>query len=239
MRDDLRAAFRSFKSSKTFTVVALLVLTLGIGASTAIFSVVDAVVLRGLPFDEHDRLVAVGERRAPGTEARIRAAIRWQLSSAAPQNYLDWAAAAAGVRVDRGDRRRRVYASASRAPSPRICARSASPPGSSTCCASSPRSAGAFTADERSRTAGTASRCSATGSGARRFGGGSRDRRPHDSARRRQLRGRRRHAARLSRIRSARSRPTDLWVPYVVPEPTSASAIRELRQHLPPDASPG
>ena len=62
MRDDLKAALRSLRSSKGFTVAALIVLTLGIGATTAIFSVVDAVVLRGLPFDEHDRLVAVGER---------------------------------------------------------------------------------------------------------------------------------------------------------------------------------
>src|SRR4026208_2474909 len=68
MRDDLKAAIRSLKSSKTFTSVALLVLTLGIGAGTAIFSVVDAVVLRGLPFDEHDRLVALGERRPPNPD---------------------------------------------------------------------------------------------------------------------------------------------------------------------------
>jgi putative ABC transport system permease protein len=91
MRDDLKAAYRSLKSSKTFTAVALIVLALGIGASTAIFSVVDAVVLRGLPFDEHDRLVAVGERRPPGPKPdpnRDPAAV----SSAAPQNYLDWAA---------------------------------------------------------------------------------------------------------------------------------------------------
>ena len=70
MRDDLTAAFRSLLSSKAFTTVALIVLTLGIGATTAIFSVVDAVVLRALPFDEHDRLVAVGERR--GRRARAR-----------------------------------------------------------------------------------------------------------------------------------------------------------------------
>lgn len=91
MRDDLKAALRSLNSSKTFTAVALVVLTLGIGASTAIFSVVDAVVLRGLPFDEHDRLVAVGERRAPG---RIADPARDPdaLSSAAPQNYMDWKA---------------------------------------------------------------------------------------------------------------------------------------------------
>ncbi|MCC7033370.1 MAG: ABC transporter permease [Acidobacteria bacterium] len=91
MRADLAAAIRALHASKTFTLVALVVLALGIGASTAIFSVVDAVVLRGLPFDEHDRLVAVGERRPPPAEpdpARDPAA----LSTASPQNYLDWAA---------------------------------------------------------------------------------------------------------------------------------------------------
>ena len=90
MRDDLKAALRFFASSKTFTAVSLIVLALGIGATTAIFSVVDAVVLRGLPFDEHDRLCAVGERRGPhlsGPQADPEA-----LSSAAPQNYLDWVA---------------------------------------------------------------------------------------------------------------------------------------------------
>ena len=91
MRDDLKAAFRSFKSSRTFTAVALLVLMLGIGASTAIFSVVDAVVLRGLPFDEHDRLVAVGQRHAPGPKPDP-GRDPLQISSAAPQNYADWAA---------------------------------------------------------------------------------------------------------------------------------------------------
>ena len=93
MRDDLKAAFRSLRSSRTFTAVALLVLTLGIGASTAIFSVVDAVVLRALPFDEHDRLVALGERRTPGANATPAAGRDpLQLSSIAPQNYVDWAA---------------------------------------------------------------------------------------------------------------------------------------------------
>jgi len=90
MRDDLRAAYRSLIASKSFSIVALIVLTLGIGATTAIFSVVDAVVLRALPFDEHDRLVAVGERRIGGL---LGGSNRdpLQLSSVAPQNYLDWA----------------------------------------------------------------------------------------------------------------------------------------------------
>ena len=91
MRDDLKAALRSLRSSKTFTAVALIVLVLGIGASTAIFSVVDAVVLRGLPFDEHDRLVAVGERRTPGSTPSPTRDPQ-QLGSIAPQNYVDWAA---------------------------------------------------------------------------------------------------------------------------------------------------
>jgi putative ABC transport system permease protein len=89
MRTDLIAAIRSLRAAPGFTVVALVVLGLGIGASTAIFSVVDAVVLRGLPFDEHDRLVAVGTRRPPPPEfdpARDPA----QLVSVAPQDFLDW-----------------------------------------------------------------------------------------------------------------------------------------------------
>jgi putative ABC transport system permease protein len=99
VRDDLKTALRSFRAEKSFTAAALLVLTLGIGATTAIFSVVDAVVLRGLPFDEHDRLVAVGQRAVSADEQH---AVRLpgfgqdrdprQLRLVAPQNYLDWAA---------------------------------------------------------------------------------------------------------------------------------------------------
>ena len=90
MRDDLKTAIRSLLASKIFTGMVLVVLALGIGAGTAIFSVVDAVVLRGLPFDEHDRLVAVGERWSarPGRANTDPDA----LSNASPQNYLDWVA---------------------------------------------------------------------------------------------------------------------------------------------------
>jgi putative ABC transport system permease protein len=90
MRDDVKTAWRSLRSSKTFTAVALIVLALGIGASTAIFSVVDAVVLRALPFDEHDRLVAVGERQPPGSQADPNDPDA--IGAASAQNYLDWAA---------------------------------------------------------------------------------------------------------------------------------------------------
>jgi len=78
---DVRHAVRSLRSSPAFTAVALLVLTLSIGATTAIFSVVDAVILRGLPFDESDRLVAVGEFSKDSPFDSMRAA---------PQNFLDW-----------------------------------------------------------------------------------------------------------------------------------------------------
>jgi putative ABC transport system permease protein len=88
--NDLRNGVRALRATPGFTLAALVVLMLGIGATTAIFSVVDAVVLRALPFDEHDRLVAVGERRPPGpADANYDARA---LMSIATPNYLDWAA---------------------------------------------------------------------------------------------------------------------------------------------------
>ena len=82
---DVRHAVRSLRASPAFTAVALLVLTLSIGATTAIFSVVDAVILRGLPFDESDRLVAVGELNVKENSST-------SLNLTAPQNFLDWRA---------------------------------------------------------------------------------------------------------------------------------------------------
>jgi len=92
MADDLKSAVRSLRSNQGFTVVALIVLTLGIGATTAIFSVVDAVVLRGLPFDEHDRLVAVGQRHPATAGFGALSRDPERLLFVAPQNYRDWAA---------------------------------------------------------------------------------------------------------------------------------------------------
>jgi putative ABC transport system permease protein len=59
MLDDLRYGFRMMIKHRTFTCVAVLALGLGIGASTAIFSIINAVVLRPLPYRDSERLVAI------------------------------------------------------------------------------------------------------------------------------------------------------------------------------------
>src|ERR1700754_4233212 len=63
-----------------FTAVSILTLALGIGANTAIFTVVNAVLLRPLPFREPDRLMLVVERNGPFLSTLTTS---WQ-------NYADW-----------------------------------------------------------------------------------------------------------------------------------------------------
>src|SRR5262245_21534567 len=97
---DLRQSVRGLRTAPSFTIAALLVLALGTGATTAIFAVVDAVVLRGLPFDDPDRIVAVGERvtmtkgrKGPAGMPGFAVPNDPQaLFAIEPQNYLDWSA---------------------------------------------------------------------------------------------------------------------------------------------------
>jgi putative ABC transport system permease protein len=71
LRQDLRYAFRTLFRHPAFAIVAGLTLALGIGANTAIFSVVDAVLLRPLPWPDNDRLVVVYGTRAENRQGGV------------------------------------------------------------------------------------------------------------------------------------------------------------------------
>jgi len=82
---NLRYAFRIFGKQPLFSAIVILTFALGIGANTAVFSVLNAVILRPLPFHEPQNLVALGEfdtreKADPGTE----------IESISYLDYVDW-----------------------------------------------------------------------------------------------------------------------------------------------------
>src|SRR5947207_14003089 len=79
MLNDLRYAWRSLLRQPTFTAVAVLTLGLGIATNTAIFSVIKAVLLNQLPYDDPSRLVVVWEQNPDGNRDLV-----------APLTYVDW-----------------------------------------------------------------------------------------------------------------------------------------------------
>ncbi|MGA9770147.1 MAG: ABC transporter permease [Blastocatellia bacterium] len=78
---DVRYGARMLLKSPAFTLVAVAALALGIGANTAIFSVINAVLLRPLPYEEVDRILTVWENDTKTGEKE---------DGASPANFLDW-----------------------------------------------------------------------------------------------------------------------------------------------------
>ncbi len=76
---DLRFAFRAFSRAPRFTIPALIALALGIGATSAIFSVVRGVMLKPLPYRDPDRIVSIYETSRNQTRGIVASA-----------NFVEW-----------------------------------------------------------------------------------------------------------------------------------------------------
>jgi predicted permease len=81
LRQDVRYALRTFVRNPGFALLAILTIAIGVGANTAIFSIVNEVLLRPLPFEHPDALVLVSHSNRQ---------TRQNLGNGSPANFLDW-----------------------------------------------------------------------------------------------------------------------------------------------------
>ena len=86
---DLRLAARALRRAPVFTVAAVVTLALGIGANTAVFSLVDGVLLRPFPFPESRRIVVLWEH-PPKSVVTASLGSRERQNPVSPQDFLDW-----------------------------------------------------------------------------------------------------------------------------------------------------
>ncbi|MCG8462035.1 MAG: ABC transporter permease [Holophagales bacterium] len=112
LRQDLRFGLRSLWRAPSFTAVALATLALGIGATTAIFSVVNGVLLESLPYREPDRLLALWELSESGREMRVphRNAVDWRERARSFEDMALYAGSAGQTTVEVGERAHRSVA---------------------------------------------------------------------------------------------------------------------------------
>ncbi|HSK21058.1 MAG TPA: ADOP family duplicated permease [Longimicrobiales bacterium] len=108
LRSDLHFAARSLARRPMFTVIAVLTLALGVGSNAAVFSLVNATLLRPLPFEDPDRLVVL--QQAIAEDDRAPRALRWsypeydalQAAVGAFSDIASYAAATVNLRVEGG-----------------------------------------------------------------------------------------------------------------------------------------
>src|SRR5689334_15048200 len=99
MLGDIRYALRTLRLAPAFSIVAIVTLTLAVGATTAMFSVVDAIMIRGLPYQNADRLQNIYEHSETGQDRipSFPTFLDWQTQSAAVKDVIE------GLAFVRGD----------------------------------------------------------------------------------------------------------------------------------------
>ncbi|HEX5891046.1 MAG TPA: hypothetical protein VFY61_20205, partial [Pyrinomonadaceae bacterium] len=81
MLNDIRFAARSLLKRPGFTIIVVLTLALGIGANAAVFSVINAVLLRPLPYRDADRIVTLWQNNTKSALSQ---------NDVSPANFIDW-----------------------------------------------------------------------------------------------------------------------------------------------------